>query len=300
VEYVITSIVDRVRVSPFMTPVAFCGLVAAFIAPVLTAGPVENAIVAAMRLSERANYSWVSTVDDDARTYDISGKTSTAGYSQVRMPVINSVRRRMGRGTTDNQIDLIFRGNVNCVLLTDDGWKTVDELPVAADTDSVPAANSSANRGSILGGAGAITGIAKVMGSGPKVDVEREERGYSNLQLGISLPHEELGVIVTSGTDLRVEGDTLTGTLTELGAQLLLVRDGQSSITPLRGSGSFTLWLRGGIVSRYQVKLEGVLAIKTAAGVKQVEVRQSASTILKNVGTTILDVPVEAKQKLGG
>ena len=34
------------------------------------AGPREAAIVAAMKLSEQPNYSWTTTVTDDARTYD--------------------------------------------------------------------------------------------------------------------------------------------------------------------------------------------------------------------------------------
>src|ERR1044071_6730315 len=80
------------------------------------AGPTENAIMAAMRLSEQPNYSWVATISDDARTYDIVGKTVRGGFTRVKMPVINSVRRSLGRGVTDTEVDVIFRGNVACVL----------------------------------------------------------------------------------------------------------------------------------------------------------------------------------------
>jgi hypothetical protein len=276
------------------------GLAAAFLTSVLIAGPMDEAIVAAMSLSDRANYSWVCTVNDDARTYDIVGKTSNAGYTQVRMPIINSVRRRLGRGARDNEVEAVFRGNVNCILLTDEGWRTVDELPIVVDTEPILGTNirvgSGPSRSAILGsGRG-----GKNIRPAPKVDDERDDRGYSNLQLGVSHPHEELGIIVSTGTDLRAEGDTLSGSLTELGAQLLLVRDGQDDITPLRGAGTFTLWIRAGIVTRYQVELDGILAIKTGLAVKQVQVHQTATTIIRDVGTTTVDVPVEAKQKLGG
>jgi hypothetical protein len=274
------------------------GVAAFCFVPYLSAGPVEDAIVAAMRLSDRANYSWVATVDDDARTYTITGKTSKAGYSVVRMPVVNAVRRRLGRSPTDNIVNAIFRGNVNYVLETDEGWKTVDELPIVTDPEPMLGMDGMPVRGSILSGPGSRGGKTKVL-NGPKADDARPERGYSNLQMGLSHPHEELGVIVTSGKDLKMEGETLTGTLTELGAQLLLVRDGQTEITPLAGAGHFTLWIRDGIVARYQVRLEGTLAIKTALTVRQVSVRQSTSTTLKDIGTTKFEIPFEAKAKLG-
>jgi hypothetical protein len=286
-----------------MKSIVLAGLAASCFLPGLVAGPVEDAIVAAMRLSDRPNYTWVANVDDDARSYTITGRTSKAGYSLVRMPVVNAIRRRLGRSPTDNLIDAVFRGNVQCVIQTDEGWKTVDELPPVGDLEPLVGTDGLPVRGSILSGPGGKAGKAKILNV-PKPEEDRPERGYSNLQMGLSHPHEELGVIVTSGKDLQVAGDpvtgtTLTGSLTELGAQLLLVRDGQTEITPLTGSGTFTLWIRGGIVTRYQVNLEGTLAIKTAAAVRQVSVRQTTSTLIKDVGTTKVEVPFEAKDKLG-
>src|SRR5690606_30215354 len=83
-------------------------------------------------------------------------------------------------------------------------------------------------------------GATKVLDAG-KVGEEGPQRGYSNLQFAISPPHEELGVIISSGRDLEIVEEALSGNLTELGAKLLLVRDGQEDITPLKASGSFTL-----------------------------------------------------------
>src|SRR5215213_6929285 len=98
-------------------------------AAVARGGPTEAAIVAVMRLSDKPNYSWVATVSDDARTYDIDGKTTRGGFTHVKMPAINAVRRRLGRSVTDTRIDMIFRGNVACVIETDNGWLRPEELP---------------------------------------------------------------------------------------------------------------------------------------------------------------------------
>jgi hypothetical protein len=135
---------------------------------------------------------------------------------------------------------------------------------------------------------------------GPPPDDEHDpKRSYSNLQLGLSLPHEELGIIVSSHASLAVNESVASGTLTELGAQLLLVRDGQKELTPLRGAGTFKLWLRNGGVEKYQVRLEGIVQVDTPSGRRQLAVTQTTETIVKNVGTTQVEVPEEAIRKLG-
>lgn len=262
-------------------------------------GPVEDAIVASVRLSNEANYSWTSTIVDDARTYDIQGQTDRSGFTRARMPIINSVRRKMGRSVTDTQIETIFRGNVACVLLTDAGWQRPDELPEPEDQTTSPI-----GRPAIAIGTSPTSGIqthSLPSSHVPAPRAEEKPRPYSNLQLAISLPHEELGVIVSSHQTFHVEGDTVTGNLTDLGAQLLLVRDGQPDITPIRAAGSFTLWLRNGIVSHYHLKLEGILEVKTgrSRNPTQILVQQSATTQIRKVGTTQVDIPDEARVKLG-
>ena len=270
----------------------------------LSAGPVEDTIVAAMRLSDQANYAWTSTVADDARTYEIDGVHSRTGYSRVQTPVVNALRRKLGRDLTDNRVDAVFRGNVACVLHTAAGWKTPAELPEPAEEDpdfervvsptgpiGVPGSKS------ISGGVVKGTPIRRVR---PGRDAEEAGRPYSNLQLAISPPHEELGVIVTSHRDLVVDGDTASGQLTDIGAQLLLVRDGQPEITPIRATGRFKLWLRGGFVTRYQLQLEGTLSVVTPRGRTHVAVTQNSTTQIRDIGTTKVDLPADALAKLGG
>jgi hypothetical protein len=267
-------------------------------APGAFADPIEPAIMAIMRLSEEPNYSWVATVSDDARTYDIFGRTIRGGFTHVKMPVINTVRRKLGRSVKDTDVDLIFRGNVECVIDTDDGWRRPAELPMLSWDVGPVSRPGRAAQGSTFGvPRGAVQG-SKIYSS-PVVSQRPGDRLYSNLQLAISHPHEELGVIVGSHDELHVEGDVVTGSLTNLGAQLLLVRDGQKYIEPLSASGTFKLWLRNGIVAKYQVKLEGTLNIHMQSGRRRVEVHQVTDTILKDVGTTTFDVPDQARAKLG-
>jgi hypothetical protein len=276
-----------------------------FAAAVSLAGPTEDAIVAIMRLSERPNYTWVATVADDARTYEIDGKIASDGFSFVKMPAINSVRRKLGRDVTDSRIDAIFRGNVDCVVRTDAGWFRVEELPepeAISDYERLGAASRSGTiglpSGALPPGMGG-SATHRVRRTAVVAPVEQEKRNYSNLQFAICPPHEELGVIVSSHSHIAVEGDTVSGTLTELGAQLLLVRDGQREITPVQASGTFKIWLRHGTVSRYQVTLQGTLAVTLPkSGRVNLNVSQRTLTVLSDIGTTKVDVPDIARAKL--
>ncbi len=262
----------------------------------LAAGPVDDGIVAAMTLSDRPNYSWISIVDDDARTYEIKGQTSREGFTRVRMPVVNAIRRRLGREPTDNVVDVIYHGNVDCVFATDSGWKRFAELPPAAEANGIRVEPEPLLRpGGVRG-----LGLVGVLAPRPvKKDEDSEQQAFSNLQSGISHPHEDLGVIVSNGTNWRADGDSLAGTLTALGAQLLLVRDGHPEITPEEGVGSFTLWFRDGIVYRYKVRLHGLLAIQTPNGTRRVKVKQTMTTLLQDVGSTNVVIPAEVLQRFG-
>lgn len=252
----------------------------------LRASDDDRLVVAAMHLSDQPNYTWTSTIVDDARTYEVEGRTTKNGYTRVKTPVPNAIRRRLGRSVTDVQIEAIFKGNVRCVLDTDDGWKTPDELPRPDIRGPDVQVQVPASPG--------------VVNKPPKPRNDEIEVGrYSNLQLAISHPHEELGILVMNHADLKFEGNVVTGTITSTGVRLLLVHDGQLEITPLRGTGTFKLFLRGNTVSRYQVTLDGTLAVETSVGRRELEVHQTMDTTLIAIGTTKFDVPDEAKRKLG-
>jgi hypothetical protein len=259
--------------------VACLGLIA--LAAVSHAGPVDNAIIAAMKLPEARNYRWTSTVQDDARFYPIEGRTEIGGYTWVSMPVVAALRRRLGAGNSDPQT-AIFKGPSACVIQTPDGWKTPAELagePSPGSARSPRRAPSSSRRSP--GGGGAANPIR-----------------YSNLQRTLSHPHEEIEIIVSSHTAIAVNGGEVTGTLSETGAKLLLVHPGQDEITPLRASGTFKLWIKGGALTKYEVRLSGVVVVETASSRREMTLNQTVITELHDLGTTKFEVPEEARRKL--
>ncbi len=280
-------------------------LLALLVSGALHASPADLAIVAAMKLSDATNYSWLTSVDDDARSYTIDGQTDRAtDYSLVTMPVVASLRRRAGTGTSHsgNLSAVVFKGDEKLVVQVDTAWKTPDELETLAknraSSDYGTTFPSIGSWGTSRGGGRRARG-----GSFPATDSEGDDGRpmlpYSNLQKTLSRPHEEIAIIVATATDLKLEGDILSGTLSETAAKLLLVHAGQKEITPLKAGGTFRFWVRAGVLDKYEVKLEGTLAIQTRGDRHEVEVHQTALTEIKNVGTTKFEVPEDAKKKLG-
>src|SRR4051794_19567295 len=65
----------------------------AFLATTLlaVADPIDSATLAAMRLSEAPNYSWSSSVTDDAHSYVKTGKYRRDGYTWATLPMVESI-----------------------------------------------------------------------------------------------------------------------------------------------------------------------------------------------------------------
>ena len=281
----------------------FAVVSAALLASVCQAGPAERAILAAMKLSEQPSYSWTSTVIDDARTYDLEGRTDPSGYTWMRLPMVKTIAQRLGRDA-EPQVEALFKGPAAYVIRTERGWKTFKELPKPSwdrpdEIEFWPPPVSA--RGNLS--AAAMAGLDPWEASPfpapmivlPPPPPEEERRPYSNAQFALSLPHDELAVIVSTHTSLQTDGDIVTGTLSDIGAQLLLVRDGQDHLKPLLAAGVFRLVLKNGLVARYNLRLEGILLVDR----KKIHVHQESSTHVTNIGTTLVQVPDDARRKLG-
>jgi hypothetical protein len=97
-----------------------------------------------------------------------------------------------------------------------------------------------------------------------------------------------------SGADGLFSGD-----LTELGAKELLSRNrrgGGQAPEPKEAKGSVKFWVKDGALTKYEFNLQG----KVAMGQDQDEreVNRTTTVEIKDVGTTKVTVPEEAKKKL--
>lgn len=260
---------------------------------------VNVAIVAAMSLSEASSYSWHTSVIDDARSYEVAGKTGD-GYTWQRQPMPKTIAKRLGRGAGD-LLEAIFRDTYNYVIATDAGWRTLGELPkqhtdwqddewihVTAPVWPSPEMPADESAFDPFGLPRAI--YLPVL----RNDQDASERPYSNAQFALAQPHQELAIIVSCHTDLCIEGDVASGSLNDIGAQLLLVHDGHEYIKPVVATGRFKLWLHGESVAKYVLELAGILVVER----RPVYVRQKSTTVLTKVGSTAFALPSDARERL--
>jgi hypothetical protein len=92
-----------------------------------------------------------------------------------------------------------------------------------------------------------------------------------------------------------MDGDAYSGDLTEEGATsyVRFGRGGDGS-TVSNAKGSVKFWLKDGVISKYEYKVKGTV---TSNGNDR-EVDRATTVEIKDVGTTKVDVPAEAKKKL--
>jgi hypothetical protein len=91
--------------------------------------------------------------------------------------------------------------------------------------------------------------------------------------------------------DLKKDGDAYAGDLTDDGAKSL-VSFGGASVS--KASGSVRFWLKDGQLAKYQYKVQGTINVNG----EDREVERTTTVEIKDVGTTKVEIPEEAKKKI--
>jgi len=163
----------------------------------------------------------------------------------------------------DNTSEGVAKGG-KVVVKTDEGWKSADELTGGG------------------GGGGFNPGAFMA-------------RRMQNLKA----PAAEVEDLVSKVKELKKEGDVYTGELTEEGAKSLLTagfgRRGGGQANVSNAKGSVKIWAKDGVLSKYESKVSGK---RTNQNGDEMDVDRTTTVEIKDVGTTKLDVPEDAKKKL--
>lgn len=112
-------------------------------------------------------------------------------------------------------------------------------------------------------------------------------------------PAAELQDLISKTKGIQKNGDTYSGDLTEEGAKSLLTfrfgrRGGNPPPPPTDAKGSLKVWLKDGAVAKYEFKVSGKQEIQGETR----DVERTTTVEIKNIGTTKVEVPDEAKKKL--
>lgn len=131
-------------------------------------------------------------------------------------------------------------------------------------------------------------------------DLENEEgpgRFRAMFVRNIKTPAAQAAEIAGFAKDLKKDGDGYASDLTEDGAKTLLTfrarRTGEGpSVSNAKGSVKF--WVKDGLLSKYEYKVKGTVSYNG----NDFENDRTTTVEIKEIGTTKIQVPEEAKKKL--
>lgn len=102
--------------------------------------------------------------------------------------------------------------------------------------------------------------------------------------------------LVKAAKEIKKEGDAYVCDLTEDGAKQFLMFGGRGGNQPQASNvkGSAKFWVKDGVLSKFEYRVQGTITFNN----NDVNVDRTTTVEIKDVGTTKVTVPDEAKQKL--
>ena len=215
---------------------------------------------AAKKLAEKASYSWKTTTEMGEAA---AGSRWRPGPTEGKTDKEGLTCLSMTRGETS--VTAVMKGT-KAAIKTDEGWQTPEELSGGG------------------GGQG---------GPNPARFAARTVQNYK-------VPAVEVEALIEKVKDLTLSGDAYAGDLTEEGAKALMSLGrrpgaGGGEGPAISGAkGSVKVWLKDGLVAKYAVKVQGSISFNG----NDMNIDRTTTTEIKDVGTTKVEVPAEAKAKV--
>lgn len=202
----------------------------------------------------------------EAANYTWVSTTEIEG-AQFTPPTITGKVEKGGFALVESERDgntttAVLKGEKG-VLKGEDGWQTAEEVRAAAQ-----------------GGGG---------GGG---------RGRGGMLLRTRLPADELAKIADKTKELKEANGVISGDLTDEGAKEVAGRNGRpggQAPEPKNAKGSLKVWLKEGKLAKVQVKVSATVSMQG----EERDITRTTTYEIKNVGSTTVSVPDEAKKKLG-
>jgi hypothetical protein len=230
----------------------------------LHAGPKEDATAAAKALSEKS-YSWKTTTENAGGGGGGGGGGGRGGFGggpqegKIGEDGFATVTITGAQNTTE----AVAKGG-KVAVKREEGWQTLDEI----------AANAQGGGGG--GGRG---------------------RGGTFALRNFKAPAGRALDLLGMTKELTAADGVISGDLTEEGAKSLLAfggRGGGGGAEISGAKGSIKLWVKDGVLSKLETKVKGTVSFNG----NDRDIDRTTTTEIKDVGTTKVTVPEEAKKKI--
>jgi hypothetical protein len=210
------------------------------------------------KLKQQPNYTWTAKMDMGGMRF---GNRPVTGKTQKDGFTVVSV------ATSNSVVQAIFKGT-NVCLKVDDEWQLTSEME--------PPAAGGGNRGAMMG------------------------RMLSRTRLATA----EAADLLSKVKELKAEdGGLYSGALTEEGVKALMTMGGrgprgqgsQNAPPPLKDAkGTAKFWIKDGLLVKFESTTQGTMNFRG----EDREMKRTRTTEIKDIGSTQLEVPPEAKKKL--
>jgi hypothetical protein len=235
-----------------------CAAIVAGYAGIAQATPQDDITAALQKLADSPNYSWKTSVDGGFGAGATEGKTQKDGLTTL------SITRQ------DNTYDAVIQGDKAAVKIAD-AWKSAADLAAAA------------------GGAG---GGGNGGGQTPERFLARMIQTFKT-PVDLALP------TVSTLQNVQKTDDAYTADLTEDAAKQLLARPrranagGNAPPAPDISNAKATVkvWIADGAVTKMESHVTGTVSFNG----NDRDIDRTTTTEFKDVGTTTITVPDEAK-----
>ncbi len=247
----------------FMRKTVFLALACGMCAAVCSAAPKDDVLAAAKKLAQKDNYSWTAAMEVAGANFNLSplqGKTEKDGFT---------VLTREFNETTSTAV---LKGEKG-VIKTEEGWKTADELAPP--------------QGGGGGGGGARGGM------------------MGRMLLRTRTPAAEVESLLEKVKEIKAgEAGMFTAEITEAGAKELISFGGrrpgaaqnQNRPEPKNAKALAKFCVKDGVLTQYELRVQGNITF--GQDQQEREMDRTTKVEIKEIGTTKVSVPEEAKKKL--
>lgn len=237
------------------------GTLALFASSILAADPgVKDVQHAASKLEDAGSYSWKTTVKSEGGGAGGGGARFRPGPTEGKLGKEGITWLSMTRG--DNTTEAFFKGEKGAVKL-EDAWKTFAEA-------SESSGDGQFNRGAFL---------------------VRMLKNFKN-------PAAEADDLAEKTKSLKQADGVYSGDLTDEAVKQLLARGprrpGADAPEATDTKGSVKFWLKDGVLSKYEYNVQGKMTFNN----NEISINRTTTVELKDIGSTKVEVPDEAKKKI--